>query len=64
MLPSTSTHRASPGHLHKQKWRGRVGWRWWPPVGAGRMTDAIGFMARGDFVSFHERIPHACRGDQ
>ena len=53
MLPSTSTHRASPGHLHKQKWRGRVGLALVAslPVLAG-MTDAIGFMASGDFVSF------------
>jgi hypothetical protein len=25
MLPSLSTSRASPGHLHIQKWRGRIG---------------------------------------
>ena len=25
MLPSTSTHRATSGHLHRQKWRGRIG---------------------------------------
>ena len=25
MLPSSTTAHASPGHLHTQKWRGRVG---------------------------------------
>ena len=53
MLPSTSTHRASPGHLHKQKWRGRVGLALVASLSVlAGMTDAIGFMASGDFVSF------------
>ncbi|MBV4457807.1 DUF1275 domain-containing protein [Pseudomonas sp. COR58] len=53
MLPSATTHRATPGHLHTQKWRGRVGLTLVAclSVLAG-MTDAIGFMASGDFVSF------------
>ncbi|MFJ7311780.1 YoaK family protein [Pseudomonas sp. NPDC098747] len=53
MLPSSSTHRASPGHLHKQKWRGRVGLALVASLSVlAGMTDAIGFMASGDFVSF------------
>ncbi|XHF34562.1 YoaK family protein [Pseudomonas chlororaphis] len=53
MLPSTSTHRASPGHLHIQKWRGRVGLALVASLSVlAGMTDAIGFMASGDFVSF------------
>lgn len=53
MLPSTSTHSASAALQHTQKWRGRVGLAL---VGClsvlAGMTDAIGFMATGDFVSF------------
>ncbi|BBP71633.1 DUF1275 family protein [Pseudomonas sp. Seg1] len=53
MLPSASTHRASPGHLHTQKWRGRVGLTLVASLSVlAGMTDAIGFMASGDFVSF------------
>ena len=53
MLPSASTHRASPGHLHTQKWRGRVGLALVASLSVlAGMTDAIGFMATGDFVSF------------
>ncbi|QJP96293.1 YoaK family protein [Pseudomonas fluorescens] len=53
MLPTASTHRASPGHLHKQKWRGRVGLAMVAALSVlAGMTDAIGFMASGDFVSF------------
>ncbi|MBV4474003.1 MULTISPECIES: YoaK family protein [Pseudomonas] len=53
MLPSASTHRASPGHLHTQKWRGRVGLALVAALSVlAGMTDAIGFMASGDFVSF------------
>ncbi|WLH33623.1 YoaK family protein [Pseudomonas sp. FP2196] len=53
MLPSASTHRASPGHLHTQKWRGRVGLALVASLSVlAGMTDAIGFMASGDFVSF------------
>jgi uncharacterized membrane protein YoaK (UPF0700 family) len=53
MLPSAPTHRASPGHLHTQKWRGRVGLALVAALSVlAGMTDAIGFMASGDFVSF------------
>src|SRR5471030_108398 len=53
MLPSASTHRASPGHLHIQKWRGRIGMSLVATLSVlAGMTDAIGFMASGDFVSF------------
>ncbi|PKA68464.1 uncharacterized membrane protein YoaK (UPF0700 family) [Pseudomonas baetica] len=53
MLPSASTHRASPGHLYTQKWRGRVGLALVASLSVlAGMTDAIGFMASGDFVSF------------
>lgn len=53
MLPSASTHRASPGHLNTQKWRGRVGLALVASLSVlAGMTDAIGFMASGDFVSF------------
>ncbi|BAQ75681.1 MULTISPECIES: YoaK family protein [Pseudomonas] len=53
MLPSTSTQAASAALQHTQKWRGRVGLGLVAclSVLAG-MTDAIGFMATGDFVSF------------
>ncbi|MDN4544227.1 MULTISPECIES: YoaK family protein [unclassified Pseudomonas] len=53
MLPNTAKTHASPGHLHTQKWRGRIGLTLVAllSVLAG-MTDAIGFMASGDFVSF------------
>lgn len=53
MLPSTSTQSASAAQQHTQKWRGRVGLGLVAclSVLAG-MTDAIGFMATGDFVSF------------
>ncbi|MDI2143222.1 MULTISPECIES: YoaK family protein [unclassified Pseudomonas] len=53
MLPTASTHRASPGHLHTQKWRGRIGLAMVAALSVlAGMTDAIGFMASGDFVSF------------
>jgi len=53
MLPSTSTHRATSGHLHQQKWRGRIGLALVASLSVlAGMTDAIGFMASGDFVSF------------
>ena len=53
MLPSSSSTHASSRHLHTQKWRGRIGLSLVAllSVLAG-MTDAIGFMASGDFVSF------------
>ena len=53
MLPYASTHRASSGHLHTQKWRGRVGLALVASLSVlAGITDAIGFMASGDFVSF------------
>ncbi|MEN5047291.1 YoaK family protein [Pseudomonas koreensis] len=53
MLPSTSTNRATSGHLHRQKWRGRIGLALVASLSVlAGMTDAIGFMASGDFVSF------------
>ncbi|MEN4958032.1 YoaK family protein [Pseudomonas syringae] len=53
MLPQPATSSVSPRHLSMQKWRGRVdmGLVASLSVLAG-MTDAIGFMATGDFVSF------------
>lgn len=50
MLPSPY---ANAAHAHRQRWRGRVGLMMVAclSVLAG-MTDAIGFMASGDFVSF------------
>ncbi len=53
MLPSLSSTRASPGHLHARKWRGRIGMSLVAALSVlAGMTDAIGFMASGDFVSF------------
>ena len=53
MLPSSSSTHASPGHLHIQKWRGRIGLSLVAALSVlAGMTDAIGFMASGDFVSF------------
>ena len=53
MLPSSSSSRASAGHLHSQKWRGRIGLSLVASLSVlAGMTDAIGFMASGDFVSF------------
>jgi uncharacterized membrane protein YoaK (UPF0700 family) len=53
MLPSASRTHASPGHLHTQKWRGRIGLSLVAMLSVlAGMTDAIGFMASGDFVSF------------
>jgi uncharacterized membrane protein YoaK (UPF0700 family) len=53
MLPSPSSSRATPGHLHVQKWRGRIGLSLVASLSVlAGMTDAIGFMASGDFVSF------------
>ncbi|MGU3347597.1 YoaK family protein [Pseudomonas monsensis] len=44
---------AAQGHLHTQKWRGRVGLALVASLSVlAGMTDAIGFMASGDFVSF------------
>jgi uncharacterized membrane protein YoaK (UPF0700 family) len=53
MLPNTTRTHASPGHLHTQKWRGRIGLSLVAMLSVlAGMTDAIGFMASGDFVSF------------
>jgi uncharacterized membrane protein YoaK (UPF0700 family) len=53
MLPTASKPHASPGHLHTQKWRGRIGLSLVAMLSVlAGMTDAIGFMASGDFVSF------------
>ncbi|MCX2899785.1 YoaK family protein [Pseudomonas mandelii] len=53
MLPSPSSNRASDGHLHARKWRGRIGLSLVASLSVlAGMTDAIGFMASGDFVSF------------
>ncbi|PTT96291.1 DUF1275 domain-containing protein, partial [Pseudomonas sp. HMWF031] len=53
MLPSSSSTHASSRHLHTQKWRGRIGLTLVAMLSVlAGMTDAIGFMASGDFVSF------------
>ncbi|MCP1418230.1 MULTISPECIES: YoaK family protein [Pseudomonas] len=53
MLPNTTRTHPSPGHLHTQKWRGRIGLSLVAMLSVlAGMTDAIGFMASGDFVSF------------
>lgn len=53
MLPSTAKGSASPTYLHMQKWRGRVGMSLAASLSVlAGMTDAIGFMATGDYVSF------------
>lgn len=53
MLPSSRKPYANATLAHRQRWRGRVGLMLVAclSVLAG-MTDAIGFMASGDFVSF------------
>ncbi|WP_248749766.1 YoaK family protein [Pseudomonas sp. MWU15-20650] len=53
MLPSSRKPYANTVLAHRQRWRGRVGLMLVAclSVLAG-MTDAIGFMASGDFVSF------------
>lgn len=51
MLPSPTS--VSARHLHMQKCRGRVGMALAASLSVlAGMTDAIGFMATGDFVSF------------
>ncbi|AVI85202.1 DUF1275 family protein [Pseudomonas syringae pv. tomato] len=53
MLPPPINASASPRQLHLQKWRGRVGMCLVASLSVlAGMTDAIGFMATGDFVSF------------
>jgi len=53
MLPSPPHRAPTSGLLHVQKWRGRVGLCLVASLSVlAGMTDAIGFMATGDFVSF------------
>lgn len=53
MLPSTARGTANPTYLRMQKWRGRIGMSLAASLSVlAGMTDAIGFMATGDFVSF------------
>lgn len=53
MLPSSPNRAHTPGLLHVQKWRGRIGMCLVASLSVlAGMTDAIGFMATGDFVSF------------
>lgn len=53
MLPSPAKISVSLKHLSMQKWRGRVGMALAASLSVlAGMTDAIGFMATGDFVSF------------
>jgi len=53
MLPSPPTPRTHPGLLNTRKWRGRIGLGLVASLSVlAGMTDAIGFMATGDFVSF------------
>ncbi|SDU96374.1 YoaK family protein [Pseudomonas mucidolens] len=53
MLPSSFKPQASAALLQRHKWRGRVGLMLVASLSVlAGMTDAIGFMASGDFVSF------------
>lgn len=53
MLPSPLKQRSHPALLHRRKWRGRIGMMMVASLSVlAGMTDAIGFMATGDFVSF------------
>jgi uncharacterized membrane protein YoaK (UPF0700 family) len=53
MLPSSLKPYANAALLHRHKWRGRVGLMLVASLSVlAGMTDAIGFMASGDFVSF------------
>lgn len=53
MLPAPTRTGSSPQHVHMQKWRGRIGMALAASLSVlAGMTDAIGFMATGDFVSF------------
>ena len=53
MLPSSPKPYANALHAHRQRWRGRVGLMLVASLSVlAGMTDAIGFMASGDFVSF------------
>ncbi|AZF53379.1 Protein of unknown function DUF1275 [Pseudomonas sp. R4-34-07] len=53
MLPSPAKPYANAALAHRQRWRGRVGLMLVAGLSVlAGMTDAIGFMASGDFVSF------------
>ncbi|WP_112195346.1 YoaK family protein [Pseudomonas sp. LG1E9] len=53
MLPSSRKPYANAALAHRQRWRGRVGLMLVASLSVlAGMTDAIGFMASGDFVSF------------
>ena len=53
MLPSSLKPYTNAALLHRHKWRGRVGLMLVASLSVlAGMTDAIGFMASGDFVSF------------
>lgn len=53
MLPSSHKPSANAALAHRQRWRGRVGLMLVASLSVlAGMTDAIGFMASGDFVSF------------
>ncbi|MBT2373016.1 YoaK family protein [Pseudomonas fluorescens] len=53
MLPSSLRLNTNTALLHQHKWRGRVGLMLVASLSVlAGMTDAIGFMASGDFVSF------------
>ncbi|WP_330216438.1 YoaK family protein [Pseudomonas sp. AM8] len=53
MLPSPNKPYANAALAHQKRWRGRVGLMLVASLSVlAGMTDAIGFMASGDFVSF------------
>ncbi|KAF2407247.1 Uncharacterized membrane protein YoaK, UPF0700 family [Pseudomonas antarctica] len=53
MLPAARKPYANAALAHRQRWRGRVGLMLVASLSVlAGMTDAIGFMASGDFVSF------------
>ncbi|SDZ51714.1 YoaK family protein [Pseudomonas sp. NFIX28] len=53
MLPSSNRLHNNPSLLRRRKWRGRIGLCLVASLSVlAGMTDAIGFMATGDFVSF------------
>ncbi|WP_248730403.1 YoaK family protein [Pseudomonas sp. MWU13-2517] len=53
MLPSSRGTYANAAHAHRQRWRGRIGLMLVASLSVlAGMTDAVGFMASGDFVSF------------
>jgi len=53
MLPSPRKPYVNAALAHQQRWRGRIGMTLVASLSVlAGMTDAIGFMASGDFVSF------------